>query len=95
VRIFLGGLLAAGLHDAVTGTDVVEPEVAVGMNDLVAQPSRHDEGAGGDSRSGWSGRNRGDMANVAADVVEQACAGYAVRRSGKRGVARPHFCGAH
>ncbi len=35
------------------------------------------------------------MANVTADIVEQARARYAVRRSGKRCVARRPFCGAH
>ena len=34
---FVGGFLAAVLHDAVTGADVMEQEVAEGVDDFVAQ----------------------------------------------------------
>ena len=33
---FVGGFLATGLHNAVTGAHVVKKEVAIWMNDLVA-----------------------------------------------------------
>src|SRR5713226_5382611 len=60
---FMGCFLAAGLHDAVPSADVMKQEVAVGMNDLVAEGIGHDEGARGDSRSRWRRCDRRDMTN--------------------------------
>src|SRR5882724_9636429 len=92
---FLSGFLAAGLHDAVTGANVMQQKVAVWMNDLVAQRIGHDESPRGYGRACRRRSDRGDVAEVAAQVVEQGCAGDAVRGSGQSGVARRDFGGAH
>src|SRR6267154_1169198 len=92
---FLSGFLAAGLHDAVTSANVMQQKVAVWMNDLVAQRIGHDERPRGYGRAWRRRRDRGDVAEVAAHVVEQGCAGADVRGSGQSGVARRDFSGAH
>src|SRR5438105_1706490 len=71
---FLGCFLAAGLHDPVTSTNVVQQEVAVGMNDLAAQRRWNGERACGNRGSRRRSGYRRDMANVTADVVKQGCA---------------------
>src|SRR6266850_209726 len=92
---FVCGFLAAGLNNAVTGPDVVEQEIAVRMDDLVAQRTGHDERSRSHSRACWRGGDRRNVAEIAADAVEEACTSYTVRRSGKGGVAGRCFRGAH
>ena len=50
------------LHDAVAGSDVMQQEIAVRMNDLVAQSIGDSENSAIDNRSGGSGDNGADMA---------------------------------
>src|SRR5207249_5741851 len=71
--------------------NVMQQEVTVRVEDFIAQRSRNSERAR--SNRGACGRRgqRGNMANVAADVVEQGRASHSIRRSGQRRVARRHF----
>ena len=71
---FLSGFLATRLHDVIASADVVQQEVAIRMDNLIAQRSGHGEGACSDRGSRWCCGYRRDMANVAADVVKQICA---------------------
>ena len=67
---FLSRFLASGLHDAVTGADVVEEEVAVRMDDLIAKRIGHDERSRGHCGARRRRGDRGNVAKVAADVME-------------------------
>src|ERR1700730_8037533 len=59
------------LDDAVAGFDVVQQEVAVGMNDLMPQSLRNSERSAVDDRPRWGRNNGADMASGAANPLEQ------------------------
>ena len=67
---FVGGVLRGILDDAVAGFDVVKQEVAVRMDDFIAQGFRDGECSAVDDRSGWGGDYGADVAGGAADVLE-------------------------
>src|SRR5216684_2466102 len=92
---FVCGFLAAGLNNAVTGPDVVQQEIAVRMDDLVAQRSGYDERSRSQSRACWRGGDRRNVAEIAADAMEETGTSHTVRRSGKGGVAGWCFGGAY
>ena len=64
---FVSGVLRGILDDAVAGADVVEEEVAVGMDDPVAERVRHGERSAIDDHAGASSDDGADMASGAAD----------------------------
>jgi hypothetical protein len=69
---FVRCILRPRLYDSITGFDVMQQEVAVWMNDLVAQPLRYDERSAINDRSGTGRGDRRNMARAAADTGEQA-----------------------
>jgi hypothetical protein len=64
---FVGGVLRGILDDAVAGADVVEEEVAVGMNDFGAEGVGNGEGSAVDDSAGGSGDDGADVAGGASD----------------------------
>jgi len=60
-----------GLRDAVSCAHIVQQEVAVGMNDLVADEFGDLVRAAIDARSWWQGLVGGDVADRAADLSEE------------------------
>ncbi len=63
-------MLGHGHDDAVACSDIVEQEVSIGVKLLFAERGRNGEGAAVDLRAGWGSRQRLDVANIAADLVE-------------------------
>src|SRR5947209_20166081 len=91
----VGRCLSAVLHNAIARSYIVQQEVAEWVNDLAAQCRRSCERSAIDHCARRGGSNRGDMADVAADAVEQVCAGLCVSRGGQRGVLRRGLGRAH
>src|ERR1700732_662862 len=65
-------ILRPRLYDSITCFDVMQQEVAVGMNDLVAQRLGYDERSAINDCSGTGRGDRRNMAGAAADAGEQA-----------------------
>src|SRR5215469_5794847 len=63
------------LHDPVSGFDVMEQKIAVGMDDLVTQSLGNRETAPIDEGTGRRRHDGCDMARRAANCVEQTLAG--------------------
>src|SRR5262249_56716821 len=72
-----------------------QQEAAERRTALVAERRRTGEAPAVDHRARKGGDNRGDMADVAADGVEEGCANNSVRCSGQCGVTRWRFRSAH
>ena len=85
---FVGGVLRGILDDAVAGTDVVEQEVAVGMDDFVAERIGDGERSAIDDRSGGSRDDAADVAGGTADVFEHSLALLSRRGCGESCVSR-------
>jgi len=85
---FVRGILRPGLDDAVAGLDVMQQKIAVGMDDLVAERRRHGENAAIDQRARRRRRDGLDMADIAADPLEQRLAGLGIRPRRQVSVAR-------
>src|SRR5437016_621121 len=64
-------VLRPRLYDSITCFDVMQQEVAVWMNDLVAQRLGYDERSAINDRSGTGRGDRRNMARAAADAGEQ------------------------
>src|ERR1700756_2281500 len=79
---FVGGILRWILNDAVAGSNVVEQEIAVRMNDLIPQRLGHGESSAVNDRSRRSGNDGTDMASGTADALKQILA--RLRRRGCR-----------
>src|SRR5262249_5913569 len=74
----IGCALSAVLDDAIAGSDIVQQEIAVRMDDLAAQLGRHGEGAAIDDGACRSGCDRGYVADVATDRTEELRAGLRI-----------------
>ena len=85
---FIGGILRRILDDAVAGFDVMEQEVAVGVNDFIAQGFRHGECSAVDNRSCGRGDDGADVAGGAADLLEYVLARLSGSGCGENCVAR-------
>src|SRR5215471_6956051 len=69
---------AAVLDDTVSCAHVVEQEVTVGMDDLVAERIWNDKRAAVNHRTRRSGNDGRNVASVAADAIEDCGAGLRV-----------------
>src|SRR6185437_6572584 len=83
------------LHDSVSSAHIVQKEVAVGMNDLASQCSRHGECSAVDDSACGSGRDRGYMTDVATDRGEEVLTGLRITcreesRINRRGLGSAH-----
>src|SRR5713101_6097819 len=87
--------LPAVLDDPVPRAHVVEEEVAERVNRLVAQGGRHRERALVDDRAHRRGGDVADVADVAADGVEELAPRLGVGSGGEGRVARRHAGGTH
>ena len=74
----VGCALSAVLYDTIACSDVVQQEIAVRMDDLVAERRRYSECALIDDRARRSGSDRGYVADVATDRIEELCAGLGI-----------------
>jgi len=87
--------LKAGLHDAIAGLDVVKQEIAVGVNDFVAQSFGDGEQAAIDDRSGC-GRDDGPyVAGAAAEPFEKDLPGLRRGSLCQGRIPRRHFGSAN
>src|SRR5215813_8146329 len=77
---FVRGICRPVLDDSVACADVMQQEVAEGMDHLAPQSGRHDERATVDHRARRSGCDRGDMTDVAANIAEQLLSSLRVAR---------------
>ena len=59
------------MYDPVTGVDIVEQEIAVGMDDFVAQGVGDGKRAAINDRAGGGGNDGADMTSGAANFVEE------------------------
>src|ERR671925_1802754 len=80
-------LLATVLHYPVPGTDVMQEEVTVGVDDFVTECRRNDERPRVHGRTRGCGNPGRNVASVAADAVEQAGAPRGFGGPGKGCVA--------
>src|SRR5882762_1838083 len=64
----------SGLSDSITGSDVVDQEITVWMDDFVSKGSRYDKGPAVDDSSRGGCGDRWDVANVTTDLMEQRSA---------------------
>lgn len=92
---FLRGGRAAVLDDSISCADVVEEEVAIGVDDFIAEGVGNDERAAVDDRACGRGNDGGDVASVAADLLEDRGPGQGVRCVDEIRVACGRFGGAH
>ena len=74
----VGCALSAVLHNAIAGSDIVQQEIAVWMDDLVAQLWWYSKRTPIDDRAWRRGRDRGYVADVATDRVEELRAGLGI-----------------
>src|SRR5262249_14539302 len=74
---------------------IVQEEVAVRMNDFVADRRGYGKRAAIDLGTRWRGRDGTDMANVAADRVEDLRSCLRIRCRRQSSVARRHLGGSH
>src|SRR5207245_1198718 len=88
-------MLGHGLNDAVTGSDIVEKEVAVRMKLLFAERVRDGVGATIDLCAGGSGGQSLYVAGLAADGSEQFGAMASLGSLRQLGIASRSFAGAH
>src|SRR4029077_12170206 len=91
---FVGGILRWILNDAVAGSNVVEQEIAVRMNNLVPQRLRHGERSPIDHRPRSSGNDGTDMAGGTADALKQILPRLGSRGCREGRVARRNLCAA-
>ncbi len=87
----VGGILRARLDDTVAGLDVMQQEVAVGVNDLVPQRPGDGESAAVDHRARRCRRNGRDVTRRAAGFLEQSLAGARLGCRLQHRIARRHF----
>jgi len=87
----VGRVLLRRLHDTVARADVVQQEIAVGMDNLVAESLRHGERAAVDGRAGRRSHNCAHVARAAADRFEDGLARLGVRRRRQHHIAWRHF----
>src|SRR5271166_569921 len=91
----LAVVLLHGHDDAVTDTDVVQQEVTVRMKGYAPERLGNREFPAIDHRARGCGGQRGDMADVAADLGEQCFACLGRRGTSLLSVARRSFGGAY
>lgn len=87
----VSGCRAAVLHNSVAGDDVVEQEIAVRTNDLVAEGVWDHQGAAIDNRARRRGANVLRVAGGATDPVENVRADFGVGSVDKISVASRRF----
>src|SRR5437667_12280298 len=87
--------LTAVLDDAVSGADVVQQEISERMDPLVTQRRRHRELAAVDDGPCGGRRYRSNVADVAADLIEETRALLRVEGGRELFVARRRFRRAH
>src|ERR1700730_13378062 len=87
----VGCVLRTRLYDSISSLDVVQQEIAVWMNDLVAQRLGNDKRSAVDDRSGASRRDGRNMTSAAAEGLEQVIPGAGGRCLREHRVARWHL----
>ena len=85
---FVHGVGGTVLHDTIARSDVMQQEIAIGVNDLAAQSSRDGERSAVDLRTGWRSGDGSDMASGATDLGEDLLSGLRVRSGQQSGVDR-------
>src|SRR5579859_843154 len=85
---FVGSVRWSGLHDAVAGPNVMQQEVTIGVNDLVAQSRGNRVGSAIDHRSRRCSYHRGHMTYAAPDVLKKLGADLRILGLCQRHVAR-------
>src|SRR5450432_1704147 len=88
-------VLRHGHHDAVTGADVVKQEVTVWMKGFASERIGTREFPAIDYRARGRGGQRGNMADVAADLGEQSFTCFGHCGASLLSVARRSFGGAY
>src|SRR5690349_22644841 len=71
VRVLLSAeMLLRGLHDAIACTNVVQQEITVRVEHLIAERRRNGIRAAQDRGARWRGGEGADMTGPAADLIE-------------------------
>ncbi len=91
----LSVMLDGSLDDAVAGANVVQEEVAEGVECFITKGGRYGEVAAVNGSSGRGGGERCDVASDAANFVEHGLAMFSVGSLGECDVASGRFGGAY
>src|SRR6267378_1401239 len=77
---FVGGILRTVLDNSIARTEVVQQEIAEGMNDLVPEGIRNSESATIQHRPRRGGRDGSNVTRGATDLEEDLLTGLPVGR---------------
>src|SRR5258707_7546032 len=83
---FVGGVLGTVLDDSIARAEVVQQEIAKGMNDLVSEGIRNSERAAIQHRSCWDGRDGSNVTSGATDLEEDLLTGLCVGSREQSGI---------
>ena len=92
---FVGSVLGTVLDDSIASPEVVQQEIAEGMNDLVPEGIRNSESASIEHRSCRGGCDGSNVTGGATDLEEDLLTGLCVGSGEQSGIDRRSFCSSH
>jgi hypothetical protein len=92
---FVGGILGTVLHDSIASPKVVQQEIAEGMDDLVPEGIRNNEGTSVQRCSGRDSRDGSNVTGGATDLKEDLLTGLRVGSCEQSGVDRRSLRSSH